>query len=250
MSSPHLSTVGLQMADARSDDIDVEALNDRLARDHPVDEYYSSSPWPIRLVERRRLAIIRRFMGDVAGLDVAEIGSGGGHVLKMFPQARLTAIDVSGVFLEQARENLAGLDVRFLKGEVEKLDLPYASFDRVICTEVLEHTLDPEAMLAAIGRLLRPDGVAVVTVPNHDLITRAKDLSRRRPARWLIGKRVDWTSDDFHLHHWTPTEFEDLLTRHLEIVARQSAPVSALPLRICFKCGRPRVVGEARPPGL
>jgi 2-polyprenyl-3-methyl-5-hydroxy-6-metoxy-1,4-benzoquinol methylase len=230
------STVRVPVTDPSSQDVDIEALNDRLAREHPVDEYYSRAPWPIRLVERRRLDIIRSFTGEVAGMDVAEVGSGGGHVLKMFAEARLTAIDVSGVFLEQARRNLAGLDVRFLKGEVEKLALPPASFDRIICTEVLEHTLDPEAVLSEIARLLRPDGFAVVTVPNHDLIVRVKYFTRRKPARWFLGRRIDWTSDDFHLHHWAPAEFESLLKRHLNVLERRSAPVNAIPLRICFKC--------------
>ena len=162
------------MAEPSPSPADVEALNDRLAREHPSDDYYERSPWPIRFVERRRLAIIRAFVGYPRGLEIAEVGSGGGQVLRMFPTARLTAIDVSSVYLENARRNLAGYDVRFLKGELENLDLPAASFDRVICTEVLEHVLDPDAVLAAIARVLRPNGVAVVTVPNDPLILRVK----------------------------------------------------------------------------
>src|SRR5919106_274951 len=118
------------MAETDRPEYDVEALYDQLAREHPIDDYYERSPWPIRLVERRRLAIIRDFMGDVDGLDVLEVGSGGGHVLQMFPTARLTALDVSDVYLENARRNLAGYDVRFVKGEVDKMDLQAASFGR------------------------------------------------------------------------------------------------------------------------
>jgi 2-polyprenyl-3-methyl-5-hydroxy-6-metoxy-1,4-benzoquinol methylase len=216
--------------------IDVEALNDRLALEHPIDDYYERSPWPIRLVERRRLAIISDFVGDPLGLEIAEVGSGGGHVLRMFPTGRLTAIDVSDIYLENARRNLAGYDVRFLKGEVDKMELPPASFDRVICTEVLEHVVDPDAVLAAIARLLRPDGVAIVTVPNDPLILRVKALIRRTPARWLLGRRMNWGGDEYHLHRWTPDEFESVLTRHLDVVARRSAPLGPLPLRACFRC--------------
>ena len=71
---------GRGMADRRTEPVDVEALNDRLALEHPSDDYYERSPWPIRLVERRCLAIIRRFVGDDRGLEIAEVGSGGGHV--------------------------------------------------------------------------------------------------------------------------------------------------------------------------
>jgi len=61
---------------------DVEALNDRLARDYPIDDYYARSPLPVRLIERERLAIIRAMVGDARGLELAEIGSeiGRAHV--------------------------------------------------------------------------------------------------------------------------------------------------------------------------
>jgi SAM-dependent methyltransferase len=219
-------------------DADVEALNDRLAREHPIDEYYARAPLPIRLVERRRLRIIRDFMGRVDGLDVAEVGSGGGHVLRMFPSARLTAIDVSDVYLENARRNLAGYNVRFVKGEVDKLGLPRASFDRVVCTEVLEHVVDPDAVLSAIARLLRPSGVAVITVPNDPLIARVKSLARLGPMRWVFGRGVDWGGDKFHLHCWSPDEFDRVLSRHLRILERRCAPIGAIPLRACFRCIR------------
>jgi 2-polyprenyl-3-methyl-5-hydroxy-6-metoxy-1,4-benzoquinol methylase len=216
--------------------VDVEALNDRLAREHPIDDYYARSPLPIRLIERKRLGIIRDMLGDCAGLDLAEIGSGGGHVLRMFPLARITAIDVSDVFLDTARKNLAGYDARFVKGEVDKLDLPSGSFDRIICTEVLEHTRDPESILATLARLLRPSGVAAITVPNDPLILRLKGVVRRTPVGWLLRDRIEWGADVYHLHKWTPDQFERLLAKYFRVTERKSAPHDALPIRACFRC--------------
>src|SRR5262245_46589379 len=107
----------------------VEQLNDELAREHPINDYYAKAPWVIRTIQAQRLSIIRRMVGEVRGLRVLEIGSGGGHILRMFPEAKLTASDVSDVFLDTARKNLAGYDVTFLKGQIEKLGLPAASYD-------------------------------------------------------------------------------------------------------------------------
>lgn len=216
--------------------IDVEAFNDRLATEHPIDDYYARSPLPIRLIEQRRLAIIREMIGSGAGQQVAEIGSGGGHVLRMFPAARLTAIDVSEVFLDTARKNLVGFDATFIKGEIDKLDLPAASFDRIICTEVLEHTVDPKAILAAIARLLKPSGVAVITVPNDPLINRLKQVVKRTPVGWALGDRIEWGGDIYHLHQWAPGEFERLLTPLFRVTSRKFAPHAALPIRACFRC--------------
>lgn len=225
------------MANVRAE-LDVEALNDRLAIEHPIDRYYNDSPLPIRLIERRRLAIIRDMIGDAAGLDLCEVGSGGGHVLAMFPQARITAIDVSQVFLDTARRNLAGYDVRFVKGEVQRLGLEPASFDRIICTEVLEHTVDPDVILAEIARLLRPDGVAVITVPNDPLIMRLKGIVRHTPVGWLLRDKIEWGGDVYHLHRWTPAEFGRVLARHLRVVEQRCAPSDLLPVRACYRCTR------------
>jgi len=223
------------MAEAARHD-SVEALNDRLAREHPIDDYYARSPLPIRLIEQKRLSIIRDFIGVARGLDLCEVGSGGGHVLRLFPEAKITAVDVSEVFLATARKNLAGYDARFVKGEIDKLELPAESFDRIICTEVLEHAVDPGAMLAEMARLLRPSGVAVITVPNDPLILALKSAVRRTPAGWLLGDRVQWGGDQYHLHRWTPAAFERLLEAHFRVTHKRFAPFAALPIRACFRC--------------
>ena len=38
-------------------------------------------------------------------------------------------------------------------------------FDSVVCNQVLEHAFEPEAFLAEIGRVLRPAGTLLLTVP-------------------------------------------------------------------------------------
>lgn len=43
--------------------------------------------------------------------------------------------------------------------------LPDAYFDAVLCTQVLEHAEDPDHVLSEIGRVLRPGGVLVLSLP-------------------------------------------------------------------------------------
>jgi SAM-dependent methyltransferase len=51
-------------------------------------------------------------------------------------------------------------------GTAERTGLPDASFDLVICTQVLEHTSQPWEAVREIGRILRPGGHAVISVPH------------------------------------------------------------------------------------
>jgi 2-polyprenyl-3-methyl-5-hydroxy-6-metoxy-1,4-benzoquinol methylase len=215
---------------------DVELMNDRLAREHPSDDYYDRSPAVIRWIEGQRLKIIREMVAEDPNHQILEIGSGGGHVLRMFKRAKLTAVDVSDVFLASAKKNLAGYDVEFIKGEIDKLSLPAEKFDRIICTEVLEHTQDPEAILREIARLLRPGGRAVITVPNDPLINGLKTIVRRTPVGWVLRGKIEWGGDIYHIHVWKPAEFRKILERYFDVEDQRAAPNDWLPLRPCFLC--------------
>ena len=223
---------------AKSPEIDdVAAFNDQLARDHDIDDYYARSSLPIRLIEKRRLAHIRDLVSCRPGERLLEVGCGGGHVLRSFPEAELVGVDVSEVMLEKARRNLAGYQVTLLHGELGEVDLAPASFDAVVCTEVLEHVVDPDAVLASIAKLVRPSGRVVVTFPNDVLINRLKDLVKKSGlARLPPLKRVEWGGDHYHLHVWTVAEMKELLSRHFRVREERFAPTRALPIRCCFLC--------------
>jgi 2-polyprenyl-3-methyl-5-hydroxy-6-metoxy-1,4-benzoquinol methylase len=116
------------------------------------------------------------------------------------------------------------------------MDPTPTGYDRVICTEVLEHTVSPGAVLDAIGRMLAPGGRAVITVPNDPLINGLKRAVRVTPVGWVIRDRIDWGGDDNHLHRWTPSQFLSLLEGRFRVLARKSAPFDWVPIRPCFLC--------------
>ena len=48
------------------------------------------------------------------------------------------------------------------------LDIPFDknTFDYVICTEVIEHTVNPKQAVKELSRVLKPGGILILTVPN------------------------------------------------------------------------------------
>lgn len=50
------------------------------------------------------------------------------------------------------------------------LNLPFQDqvFDTVLATEVMEHVPEPKRMLAEITRILKPDGILILSVPFHE----------------------------------------------------------------------------------
>jgi len=49
--------------------------------------------------------------------------------------------------------------------DISSIPLPDGCLDAIVCTEVLEHVLDPLAVLDEFARLLKPDGKLLLTAP-------------------------------------------------------------------------------------
>lgn len=76
--------------------------------------------------------------------------------------------DLSPEMIREAREKFGHLaNANFKEGNIERLDLPDAAFDQVIAMAVLEYLDTPDRALAEIARVLRPGGVAVITIPKR-----------------------------------------------------------------------------------
>ena len=66
----------------------------------------------------------------------------------------------------EAGELVAGtLHTGAVQGDALHLPFPDATFDRVICSEVLEHIPDDLGAMAELARVLRPAGTMAITVP-------------------------------------------------------------------------------------
>lgn len=110
-----------------------------------------------------------RALGDVSGKDVLVVGcSDKGLVPLASRGARVLGIDIADEAIEKVNRELAakGLDhkAKAVLMDAERLDLPEASFDVVVCTGVLHH-LDVERATQGFRRVLRPDGRLVMLEP-------------------------------------------------------------------------------------
>ena len=65
--------------------------------------------------------------------------------------------------------------------------LPDATFDGVVCSSVLEYVSDPRAALVELWRLLKPNGLLLVSVPNAHPIARWPTLTKPLPL-WALQR--------------------------------------------------------------
>lgn len=105
----------------------------------------------------------------VENKDVADAACGTGYGSNLLGEtaASVTGIDISQESVDYANATYGNDSVRFLKACVELTPLESNSVDVVVSFETLEHTLSPNAAMLEFARILRPDGMAVISIPNQ-----------------------------------------------------------------------------------
>lgn len=128
-----------------------------------------------------------------------EVGCAAGFFLKVASEEgwQGTGVEIMEPAVVYARQTL-GLDV--YAGTLLDADLPPAGFDAVVMIETVEHLLDPAQTLREAYKLLRPDGVLLVTVPNYN-----------SAMRYLLGIAWSVLSPAEHLYYFTETTLMRLL---------------------------------------
>ena len=115
--------------------------------------------------------------GFVAGKRVLDIASGEGYGTHILAQsaAHVTGVDISPEAVATATQKYAGDRVAFLQGSAATIPQPDAAVDVVVSFETLEHLSEQEAMLSEIRRVLRQDGLLIISTPNKPLYSRQGD---------------------------------------------------------------------------
>ena len=128
-------------------------------------EIYDAEQNPLISLEEPE---VDRLLGDVAGLDVVDVGCGTGrHALRLAARgANVVGVDFSDGMLARARDKEGASRVRWVGHDVTQLPLPLParSFDRVLCALLVDHIAELSAFFAELGRLCKEDGRIVVTV--------------------------------------------------------------------------------------
>lgn len=119
---------------------------------------------------KRRAMLIIQELELKTGDRILDIGCGDGfylYLLRQLGQFPLTGIDNNTESLQAAKREVRDSSVKLVYGDILRLPFRTASFDKLVCSEVLEHLVDDVKGLLEMKRVLKQGGVLCITVPNY-----------------------------------------------------------------------------------
>lgn len=118
------------------------------------------------------LAVLLHWTGreDLTGLVVADVGCSGGTIAARLRQAGadVVGLDIDEPGIGKAASRYGGVGgPAFVCADSMAVPLADASVDVVVCNHIYEHVVSPEALVAELRRVVRPDGVVYLGLGNR-----------------------------------------------------------------------------------
>ena len=135
--------------------------------DKESEGYDSAHEGPRAHLMRARMEVVLKALGPGPG-NVLDAGMGPGRLLAELARRDWTVsgVDISERMVALAAARLPDARGRLVQGSITELPFEDASFDAVAATGVIEYLDDPAAGIGELLRVLRPGGLAVVSMPN------------------------------------------------------------------------------------
>jgi glycosyltransferase involved in cell wall biosynthesis len=146
-----------------------------------------------------RYALAAHFAKGKRVLDLA-CGEGYGTYMLAKKAEYVAGVEIDNPTVQHARSRYSKDNLEFIEGSI--LAVPIESekkFDVVVCFEVIEHIAEHDKLLSEVKRLLKDDGLLIVSTPNKAIYTDAPDYR-----------------DPFHVKELYVEEFTSLLRRYFK----------------------------------
>lgn len=172
------------------------STNDKLENDYErmVPEFHSN-----KLIYAEHVTRYLAAKPIVRNRVVLDIASGSGYGAQILAETAkfVYGVDVNEVAINYSRKNYGSDNIEYLVGDGESIPLEDNSVDVVITFETIEHIKNYKKFLNEVERVLKPDGLAIVSTPND--------------IEFAEGNH-------FHLHEFEYDELVSLLRQHFKYV--------------------------------
>ena len=183
-----------------------------MIRESDVISYFDqkAADWDSRMV--RNEAVIASILdhADIhPGMDILDVACGTGILIPDYLKRRassITGIDISPNMIAEAEKKFRQPEVTLICTPAETYE-PEKKFDAIMVYNALPHFRDPQALIAHLSDLLKPDGTLTV----------AHGLSRKRINEHHAGMNTSLSEDLMSIE-----ELSELFAEFLEVIYTNS----------------------------
>lgn len=151
----------------------------------------------IRYEHFHRYALAARWCAGLHTLDAA-CGEGYGSSILASAASAVEAVDISADAVEHAGKRYGHIEnLHYRLADCTALPFTDNEFDRVVSFETLEHLAEQDQLLAEFRRVLKPNGVLILSSPDKAIYSDQQN-----------------TDNEFHVKELYRDELEALIGRH------------------------------------
>lgn len=150
----------------------------------------------IKLEHLHRYSLAFPFAKEKIVLDIA-CGDGYGTALLAELAYKVEGVDLDAKTIEYASKKYLRQNINFIIGDI--LNIPFEDnfFDLIVCFETFEHVDDHDRLLNEVKRVLKDDGILIMSTPEKSVYSDARNYSNK-----------------FHKKELYLNEYKDLLKNH------------------------------------
>ena len=170
---------------------------------------------------------------------ILDLGCGDGYFLQKLKRGFIVGIDVSRSALDAAKK-VSCENTNLVCGIGESLPFRSHCFDKVVCSEVLEHTIRPEEVIKETGRVVEEEGSVLVSIPNERLINWLKrGLMKLGLFKRLFGGIPPRMDSEWHLHIFDLQTAKRLINLRFSLTKVIAVPSIIIPIGYVMSCRLP-----------
>ena len=143
------------------------------------------------------------------GEIILDLGCGAGYYTNYLIKkgCKVFATDISDEYVKQTKK-YTNNNAKYYISDAAILPFKSNYFDKVLMTEVIEHLPDPQNALMEVKRVLKVEGVAVITTPNKFSYMNLAYTLKRKIRKYKFNE---------HLTEYSQKEFSKLLSKYFQI---------------------------------
>jgi ubiquinone/menaquinone biosynthesis C-methylase UbiE len=125
-----------------------------------------------------------------SGKTVLDIACGEGYgtnLLSKFAKT-IAGVDIDKQTVVEAKLKYSAENIQFAQGDTSNIPFPDSTFDVVVSFETIEHHDKHDEMITEIKRVLKPDGVFIISTPDKYVYTDLKGVKNKFHVKELYKK--------------------------------------------------------------